>query len=81
MRIAYETIVTPHAIGLILLSTTVIFFSVEQAKIRKNLALGRIALLQNNNITKISNDLQVAKDELQKEEDEYDRVVCGVVGG
>jgi hypothetical protein len=44
---------------------------VEQAKIRKNLALGRMALAQNNNITKVANDLELAKDELQKEEDEY----------
>ena len=59
-----------RAAGLIILSTTVIFFSIEQAKIRKNLALGRLALLQNNNITRTANDLQVAKDDLQKEEDE-----------
>ena len=72
--------------GLIVLSTTVIFFSIEQAKIRKNLALGRLALLQNNNITRIANDLQVAKDDLQKEEDECvrratDSILSGAQAG
>jgi hypothetical protein len=54
-----------------LVSTTVIFFSIEQTIIRHNIAASRVAIAQNNNITKAGIELTVAKDELQKEEDEF----------
>ena len=54
-----------------MVSTTVIFFSIEQTIIRHNIAASRVAIAQNNNITKAGIELTVAKDELQKEEDEF----------
>jgi hypothetical protein len=54
----------------------VIFFSIEQTIIRSNLAKSRVALAQNNNISRIATDLQVAKEDLQKEEDEFDIFKC-----
>jgi hypothetical protein len=57
-------------IGIVLLVTLFIFFSVEQSLIAGNLAVSRAALAQNNAIRATNDKLEEAKQELQDEEDE-----------
>jgi hypothetical protein len=57
-------------IGMVLLVTLFIFFSVEQSLIAGNLAVSRAAIAQNNAIRNTNEKLEDAKEELQEEEDE-----------
>eukprot|EP00039_Didymoeca_costata_P017927 m.331393 g.331393 ORF g.331393 m.331393 type:complete len:218 (-) comp16717_c0_seq1:153-806(-) len=57
-------------IGLILLMSLFIFFSVEQSLIAGNLAISRVAMAQNNKIRENNERLEQAKVDLQDEEDE-----------
>merc|ERR1711935_407318 len=57
-------------IGLVLLVTVFVYFSVEQSLIAGNLAASRQALAQNNAIRTSNEELEEAKAELQDEEDE-----------
>merc|ERR1719498_2214010 len=57
-------------IGLVLLVTVFVYFSVEQSLIAGNLAASRQALTQNNAIRTSNEELEEAKAELQDEEDE-----------
>lgn len=57
-------------IGVVLLATAFLFFTIEQSRIAGNISKSKKALEQNTAIKESNTKLEEAKSELQEEEDE-----------